>query len=185
MITTPIILGISYAVLFALLLSFNFFTRFSFLFKMFLVFGSLIFFIISYKAIEDLQGRPYKDEDILTNKKSFQLLWHQTEEPNKINNTEGAIFILIQMMNEGGLILSKPRLLEIPYDPLINEKLDDAMEKVKKGTPITARFTYLDLKQNEGEEIIQIDKNFDIYNSLQGEINLEFNEIPKPSLPPK
>ena len=185
MITTPIVLGISYAVLFALLLSLNFFTRFSFLLKIFLVFGSLLFFIISYKAIEDLQGRPYKNEDILKNNRTFQLLWHKTEEPDKINNIVGTIYILIQMLNEEGLILSKPRLLEIPYDSLINEKLEDVMEKVKKGKQITARFTHLELKEYEGEEIPYLDKNFDIYNSQQGDIDLEFNEITKPSLPPK
>ena len=89
------------------------------------------------------------------------------------------------MISEQGLILSEPRLLQIPYDSLINEKLEDAMEKVKKGKPISARFTYLELKSYEGEEIPQMDKNFDIYNSLSGDIDLEFNEIAKPSLPPK
>ena len=89
------------------------------------------------------------------------------------------------MLNEEGLILSKPRFLEIPYDSLINEKLEDAMEKVKKGKTITARFTHLELKEYEAEEIPHLDNNFDIYNSLQGDIDLEFNEITKPSLPPK
>ena len=70
-------------------------------------------------------------------------------------------------------------------DSLINEKLEDAMEKVKKGKKITARFTHLELKEYEAEEIPHLDNNFDIYNSLQGDIDLEFNEITKPSLPPK
>ena len=185
MLSTPVILGISYAALFALLLSLNFFTRFSVTLKMFFVLGSLLFFIIFYEAIQDLQGRPYKNDDILKNNKSFQLLWHKTEDPNKITNSEGKIYILVQMISEQGLILSEPRLLQIPYDSLINEKLEDAMEKIKKGTPISARFSYLELKPYEGEEIPQMDKNFDIYNSLSGDIELEFNEIAKPSLPPK
>ena len=66
-----ILLGVAYAVLFALLVSTNFFTNFSIKIKIFLIFLVLIFSIISYSSIREMQGIPYRDKDLNSSKEDI------------------------------------------------------------------------------------------------------------------
>ena len=89
-----LMIGISYVVLFSLLLSLNFFTKFSFKIKLFFTITSLLFFITSYTSIREMQGRPYKDSNLTSDYRPYKILWHGVNEPNKSKGINGKIYIL-------------------------------------------------------------------------------------------
>ena len=61
-----LMIGVSYAVLFSLLLSLNFFTKFSIKIKIFFTVLSLLFFITTYVSVREMQGRPYEDNNLVS-----------------------------------------------------------------------------------------------------------------------
>ena len=79
-----VLLGIAYALLFSLLVSVNFFTNFSLKIKVILVFSVLIFSIISYSSIREMQGIPYRDNNFSKDKRLYKILWSGVNEPNKL-----------------------------------------------------------------------------------------------------
>ena len=96
-------LGIAYAVLFALLVSINFLTNFSIKIKIFLIFLVLIFSIISYSSIREMQGIPYRDNDFSKNDQLYKILWSGVNEPNKLEKTKGEIFLLLRPTDAEGI----------------------------------------------------------------------------------
>ena len=94
-----LLLGIAYAVLFSLLVSINFFTKFSLKIKLGLIFSVLIFSIVSYSSIQEMQGIPYRDNNFSKDDQMYKILWSGVNEPNKIKKTKGEIFLLLTSIN--------------------------------------------------------------------------------------
>ena len=180
-----ILLGVAYAVLFALLVSTNFFTNFSIKIKIFLIFLVLIFSIISYSSIREMQGIPYRDNDFSKNDQLYKILWSGVNEPNKLEKTKGEIFLLLRPTDAEGIEEGDPRLYAVEYNSLLLEKIMEIEKITKKGTPVAVKLTNLNIKLNENEQLPDELKDKDIYNSLSGEINIELEEILSPSLPEK
>jgi len=181
----PLMIGVSYAILFSLLLSLNFFTKFSTKVKIFFTILSLLFFIMSYTSVREMQGRPYKDNHLTKDNKPYKILWHGVNEPDKINNTKGKIYLLLQPVDNKGFIKDEPRLLEIFFNPLIYEKITEIEKITKNGTPLAVRFTNLEIKPFDGDLPEDLQRDADRYNNLSGEIGIEFEEINGISLPKK
>ena len=180
-----ILLGVAYAVLFALLVSINFLANFSIKIKIFLIFLVLIFSIISYSSIREMQGIPYRDNDFSKNDQLYKILWSGVNEPNKLKKTKGEIFLLLRSTDAEGIEEGDPRLYAVEYNPLLLEKIMEIEKITKKGTPVAVKLTNLNIKLNENEQLPDELKDKDIYNSLSGEINIELEEILSPSLPKK
>ena len=106
-------------------------------------------------------------------------------EPNKIKKTKGEIFLLLTSINKDGLEKGDPRLYGLDYDPILLEKILEIKKISKKGTHVAVRLTNLNIKIKENDKIPDEFKEFDKYNSLSGEIDIELEEIKAPSLPIK
>ncbi len=180
-----ILLGVAYAVLFAILVNVYFFTNFSVKIKIFLIFLVLMFSIISYSSIREMQGIPYRNKDFSKNDQLYKILWSGVNEPNKLKKTKGEIFLLLSSTDAAGIEEGDPRLYAIEYNPLLLEKIMEIEKMAKKGTPVAVKLTNLNIKLNENEQLPDELKDKDIYNSLSGEINIELEEILSPSLPKK
>lgn len=178
-------LGVAYAVLFALLVSINFLTNFSIKIKIFLIFLVLVFSIISYSSIREMQGIPYRDNDFSKNDQLYKILWSGVNEPNKLKKIKGEIFLLLRSTDAEGIEEGDPRLYAVEYNTLLLEKIMEIEKITKKGTPVAVKLTNLNIKLNENEQLPDELKDKDIYNSLSGEINIELEEILSPSLPEK
>ena len=111
-----VLLGISYALLFSLLVSLNFFTNFSLKTKVILVFSVLIFSIISYSSIREMQGIPYRDNNFSKDERLYKILWSGVNEPNKLEKTKGEIFLLLRSTDTKGTEKGDPRLYAVEYD---------------------------------------------------------------------
>ena len=180
-----LMIGISYVVLFSLLLSLNFFTKFSFKIKLFFTIASLLFFITSYTSIREMQGRPYKDSNLTSDYRPYKILWHGVNEPNKSKGINGKIYILLQSLSEDGIINDEPRLVEVAFDPFLYEKMEEIERVTKNGIPILVRFTNLDVKNDSDDSFPDLMGEIDKFNSLSGDIDIRFEEIKGPSLPIK
>ncbi len=180
-----LMIGVSYAVLFSLLLSLNFFTKFSIKIKIFFTVLSLLFFITTYVSVREMQGRPYKDNNLVSDARPYKILWHGVNEPNKIKGTKGKIFILLQSIDEMGVVNDEPRLVEVPFDSSLYEKMEEIKKITRNGVPISVRFTNLNIKNSNSDILEYSLDGIDKFNSLSGEIDINFEEIKKNSLPKK
>ena len=91
-----VFLSISYAVIFSLLVSVSFYTKFSLKIKLALILSVLVFSIVSYSSIRDMQGIPYRDNNFSKDEQMYKILWSGVNEPNKIKKTKGEIFLLLK-----------------------------------------------------------------------------------------
>ena len=180
-----VLLGISYALLFSLLVSLNFFTNFSLKTKVILVFSVLIFSIISYSSIREMQGIPYRDNNFSKDQQLYRILWSGVTEPNKLKKTKGEIFLLLKSTDNNGFEVGDPRLYAVEYDPLLLEKILEIRRVEKKGKPVAVKLTNLNLKINDDERLPDELGDLDKYNSLSGDIDIELEEILLPTLPKK
>ncbi|MDB9926397.1 hypothetical protein OAD15_04620 [Hyphomicrobiales bacterium] len=180
-----LMIGVSYAVLFSLLLSLNFFTKFSIKIKIFFTVLSLLFFITTYISVREMQGRPYKDNNLVSDARPYKILWHGVNEPNKIKGTKGKIFILLQSIDEMGVVNNEPRLVEVPFGSSLYEKMEEIKKITRNGVPISVRFTNLNIKNSNSDILEYSLDGIDKFNSLSGEIDINFEEIRKNSLPKK
>ena len=180
-----VLLGIAYALLFSLLVSVNFFTNFSLRIKVILVFSVLIFSIISYSSIREMQGIPYRDNNFSKDEKLYKILWSGVNEPNKLEKTKGEIFLLLKSIDTKGIEEGDPRLYAVEYDPFLLEKILEIKKITKKGIPVAVKLTNLDLKVKDNAKLPDELEGFDKYNSLSGDINIQLEEIISPSLPEK
>ena len=180
-----VLLGIAYALLFSLLVSVNFFTNFSFKIKAILVFSFLIFSIISYSSIREMQGIPYRDNNFSKDERLYKILWSGVNEPNKLEKTKGEIFLLLRSTDTKGIEKGDPRLYAVEYDPFLLEKILEIRKITKKGVPVAVKLTNLDLKVNDNDKLPDELDGFDKYNSLSGDIIIQLEEIISPSLPEK
>ena len=124
-----VLLGISYAVLFSLLVSVNFFTKLSLKIKIILIFSVLFFSIISYSSIREMQGIPYRDNNFSKDQQLYRILWSGVTEPNKLKKTKGEIFLLLKSTDNNGFEVGDPRLYAVEYDPLLLEKILESKSK--------------------------------------------------------
>ena len=185
MFFNSLMIGISYAVLFSLLLSLNFFTKFSIKVKLFFTLLSLLFFITSYSSVREMQGRPYKDNNLINDDRPYKILWHGVNEPDKLKGIEGKIYILLQSIDRNGIIKDEPRLVQVSFDPLLYEKMEQIEKITKNGTPIAVRFTNLNIENFDNNLPSELSGDIDRYNSLSGDIDIKFEEIKGISLPKK
>ncbi|MBT4695243.1 MAG: hypothetical protein HOB71_00140 [Alphaproteobacteria bacterium] len=180
-----VFLSIAYAVIFSLLVSVSFYTKFSLKIKLALILSVLVFSIVSYSSIRDMQGIPYRDNNFSKDEQMYKILWSGVNEPNKIKKTKGEIFLLLKKTDNNGLERGDPRLYAVGYDPLLLEKILEIRKITKKGIPIVVKLTNLNIKVSRNDQIPDELKGFDKYNSLSGDIDIELEEIISPSLPIK
>lgn len=180
-----VLLGISYAALFSLLVSVNFFTKLSLKIKIILIFSVLFFSIISYSSIREMQGIPYRDNNFSKDQQLYRILWSGVTEPNKLKKTKGEIFLLLKSTDNNGFEVGDPRLYAVEYDPLLLEKILEIRRVEKKGKPVAVKLTNLNLKINDDERLPDELGDLDKYNSLSGDIDIELEEILLPTLPKK
>ena len=186
--TIPLILGLSYAAIAALLLNLNlpntFPKRYSRAIKISAIIVVSLLYAGTYHGSQNLRGWAIQKAP----PNPFKLHWAIVEEPDKIKRTDGAIYILGQAMRANGSPTGSPRLYELPFTPELAEEIDEALSKKEDGKPLEARLSYKAANpDSEMEEIKKRDGNKSRPDSAGDEerLKLEFRELPTPDLPPK
>ena len=181
--TIPLILGLSYMVLAALLLSLNLATPWRREIKTAAIIIVSLFYLGAYHGAQNLRGWASSDSP----PSPFKLHYAVVEEPDKAAGTKGAIYLLAQRIDERGVGIGEPRLYELPFSPELAEEIDEAMAQKETGKDLQANLSYQAANAEDVDEIERRDGKKARPDAMGDEerLKLNFRELPTVSLPPK
>ena len=179
----PLLLGLAYAVVAALLLSLNLQTKYRRGIKIAAILGVSLLYIGVYHGAQNLRGWAISAAP----PNPFKLHWAVVEEPDKARGTKGAIYILGQRLSARGVAIGEPRLFRLPFTPELAEQVDDALTKKEDGRDLEARLSYKAATPDEVDDIQKRDGQKSRPDSAGEEerLKLNFRELSAPDLPPK
>ena len=180
---TALLLGAAYALLAALLLSFNLHTRFQRTLKLGIIAVTSLFYIGTYLGVQSLRGWPIPAEP----PEPFRLHWAIVEEPNKADGSEGQIYLLASQPEQAQ---PRPRLYALPFSYGLAESVEEALKQMEGGRTITARmaYKYKEEPEEEAENPVPIDPSGPSYAEPDPDLNVLYLRIlppPPTRLPPK
>lgn len=132
---TALLLGAAYALLAALLLSFNLHTRFQRALKYGVIVLTSIFYIGTYWGIQALRGWALAAEP----PEPFRLHWAIVQEPDKAGGLPGKIYLLASQPEQ---MPPRPRLYALPFSYGLAESVQQALGQMEGGRTVTARMAY-------------------------------------------
>lgn len=181
--TIPLILGISYALLAALLLSLNLTSPWRREIKTAAIVLVSLFYLGAYHGSQNLRGWATPD----TPPNPFKLHYAVVEEPDKSIGTKGVIYLMAQKIDARGVPRGQPRLYRLPFSPELAEEIDEAMAQKEGGKPLEANLSYKAANAEDADDIEKRDGQDSRPESLGEEerLQLNFRELPTVSLPPK
>ena len=109
MIEERLLLTLAYVITSALLLLFCFYTSFSKKIKLSGVVALTVFYIFSWQGYLGILGWPTSEE--LPEK--FNINWVVIEEPNKVLNQEGGLFLWVRELNDADKPIGDPRAYKL------------------------------------------------------------------------
>lgn len=65
----------------------------------------------------------------------FQVLWTRVVEPNPSRQSEGAIYLWVEELDEHNIPSGAPRAFIVPYSAELADKVTTAQAEIKKGNP--------------------------------------------------
>lgn len=181
--TIPLILGISYALLAALLLSLNLASPWRREIKTAAIILVSLFYLGAYHGAQNLRGWATSD----TPPNPFQLHYAVVDEPDKAAGTKGAIYLLAQKIDGRGQATGQPRLYKMPFSPELAEEIDEAMAQKETGKSLEASLSYKAANAEDVEEAQKREgkKARPDASGDEERLKLNFRELPTLSLPPK
>ena len=181
--TIPLMLGVAYALLAALLLNLNLSTSWRHEIKLAAIGLVTLLYFAAYQGTQELRGWAIAQ----TPPNPFKLHWAVVEEPDKAQKTDGAIYILAQPLSEHGALMARPRLYQLPFSPELAEQIDEALKEVDNGKPLEANLSYKAANPDEDKRSQKRDGQKSRPDSAGEEdrLKLNFRELASPDLPPK
>ena len=125
-----------------------------------------LFSIVILLSLKDFIGWPSKS----TLPQEFQLHWAIIDEPDKIKNTEGAIYMWVTELDNENKNKGLPRAYKIDYTRKNHEEIMKGLISLGDGI------------QQKGEKVKE---NIDIDEDLSNLQEIVIYELPKPLLPEK
>ena len=136
--------------------------------KSIVITAATIFSIIVLLSLKDFIGWPSKSKV----PQEFQLHWAIIDEPNKIKNTEGAIYMWITKLDKENKNKGLPRAYKIKYTRKNHEEIMKGLIALGDGV------------QQKGK-MVKVEEDIDIEEDLSNLQEIEIYELPKPLLPEK
>jgi len=179
----PLLLGVAYAALAALVLNLNLDSKYRREIKVAAIIIVSLFYVAAYHGAQNLRGWAIADAP----PNPFKLHWAIVEEPNKAQGTKGAIYILAQKLNARNIAVGAPRLYRLPFTPELAEQVDDALNKKEDGRDLEARLSYEVAEPKDIDETKTRDGDKSRPDAAGEEemLKLDFRELNAPGLPPK
>ena len=179
----PLLLGVAYAVLAALVLALNLETKYRREIKIAAIIAVSLLYVGAYHGAQNLRGWALADAP----PNPFKLHWAVVEEPDKARGTDGAIYILAQKLNRRNIATGSPRLYQLPFSPELAEQVDAALRKKEDGRDLEAHLSYKAATPDDVDKLQQRDGNKARPDAAGEEerLKLDFRELNAPNLPPK
>ena len=127
-----------------------------------------LFSIVILLSLKDFIGWPSKS--VLP--QEFQLHWAIIDEPDKIKNTEGAIYMWVTALDKENKNKDLPRAYKIDYTRKNHEEIIKGLISLGEGV------------QQKGEKV-EAKENIDVEEDLSDIQEIVIYELPKPLLPEK
>jgi hypothetical protein len=138
----------AYIIVAVLLLSFNIGPRWAWWVKGTGIVVTSAFFVISYYSIIGLMGWPV--EARLPER--FQLHWARINEPDKLLNTPGAIYLWAEELDDANIPVGIPRAYKLPYTEPLDNGVTDAMDMISMGQEVGGTAQDYDEDEDAGED---------------------------------
>lgn len=179
----PLVLGMAYAALAALVLNLNLDSKYRREIKIASIIVVSLFYIAAYHGAQNLRGWAIADAP----PNPFKLHWAIVDEPDKARGTKGAIYILAQKLNARSIATGAPRLYRLPFTPELAEQVDEALNKKEDGRDLEARLSYKAATPDDADETKKSDGKKSRPDSAGEEerLKLDFRDLNAPGLPPK
>jgi hypothetical protein len=152
--TVPFIGVLSaYIIVAVLLLSFNIGPRWAWWVKGTAIVVTTSFFVISYYSIIGIMGWPVED----TLPERFQLHWAKINEPDKLLDTPGAIYLWLEQLDESNIPMGVPRAHKLPYSGPLDSGVTDALDMISLGQDVGGTAEEYDEEEDAGQDDEGID----------------------------
>lgn len=138
----------SYVIIAVLLLSFNIGPRWAWWVKGTGIVVTSAFFAVSYYSIIGMMGWPVEARM----PERFQLLWGRINEPDKLLNTPGAIYLWAEELDEMNIPSGIPRAYKLPYTQPLDTGITDAMDMIAMGQEIGGTAQDFDEEEDSGPD---------------------------------
>ena len=136
--------------------------------KSIIIISATLFSIVVLFSLKDFIGWPSKS----TLPQEFQLHWAIIDEPSKVNNTEGAIYMWVTALDKENKSKDLPRAYKIDYTRKNHEEIMKGLISLGDGI------------QQKGEKV-KVKEDIDIEEDLSNLQEIVIYELPKPLLPEK
>lgn len=179
----PLLLGVAYAALAALVLNLNLESKYRREIKIGVILLVTAFYVAAYHGAQNLRGWAIAD----TPPNPFKLHWAIVEEPDKAAGEQGAIYILAQKLNARNIAVDSPRLYRLPFTPELAEQVDEALAQKEDGRDLQARMSYKAATPDDVDETKTSDgqKARPDGQGEEARLKMEFQDLTAPGLPPK
>jgi hypothetical protein len=139
----------AYIILAVLLLSLNIAPRWAWWVKGTAIIVTSAFFVISYYSMIDLMGWPVKARM----PEKFQLLWAKVNEPDKLLNTPGAIYMWVEALDKDNIPTGLPRAYRLPYTQPLETGIENALDMIAAGQEVGGTANMMDeQEQRRGQD---------------------------------
>ena len=143
----------AYVIVAVLLLSLNIAPRWAWWIKATAIIITSAFFVISYYSMIDLMGWPVKAR--LPEK--FQMLWAKVNEPDKLLNTPGAIYMWVEALDKDNIPTGLPRAYRLPYTQPLETGIENALDMIAAGQEVGGTANMMDdQEQRRGQDQQQV-----------------------------
>ena len=106
------------------------------------------FFVVSYYSIIGIMGWPVED----TLPERFQLHWAKINEPDKLLDTPGAIYLWVEELDQANIPMGVPRAHKLPYSEPLDNGVTDALDMISLGQDVGGTAEEYDEEEDAGED---------------------------------
>lgn len=149
----------AYVIVAVLLLSLNVAPRWAWWVKATAIVITSAFFVISYYSMIDLMGWPVKAR--LPPK--FQMLWAKVNEPDKLLNSPGAIYMWVEALDANNIPTGLPRAYRLPYTQPLETGIENALDMIAAGQEVGGTANMMDEEEQrrgrDEQQMAQLQQN--------------------------
>lgn len=139
----------AYVIVAVLLLSLNVAPRWAWWVKATAIVITSAFFVISYYSMIELMGWPVSAR--LPPK--FQMLWAKVNEPDKLLNSPGAIYMWVEALDANNIPTGLPRAYRLPYTQPLETGIENALDMIAAGQEVGGTANMMDEEeQRRGQD---------------------------------
>lgn len=183
MLPSLLTLGLSYALVAALLLTLLVGLQGRRRLKIGLILMVSLFYAVSWIGHQSMLGWPTSE----LMPQSFRVLWITIDEPDKATRKAGGIFFWVRELDEAGIPKGVPRTFHVPFTEEAAEEAQAALGKMEEGDVMNGTMSRNIVRDEERPE--KFESNYQGDDRIGGDDGyrpmFELIEVPPPSLPAK